>query len=215
MTSPCGGCRLLERHAPRVYPTSLASATTRSSGSAGLCSCLARTKRRARAFCFRRRARRFFPDPMVPPGSTLGTPTTSGPAHRGCPDGRSMRGTSQVYRRSITPWHREPLATPPHQASGRQARAIRHDLQYSPRRRKRAGLSDASRGILRTVSAAEPTTVAHVCSMFARMSRYGLVAAGITRHPLRGLPYSPAGRGTPRHRMVRGRGVKSNRAAGP
>jgi hypothetical protein len=31
---------------------------------------------------------------------------------------RSMRGTSQVYQRSITPCHREPLATLPHQTSG-------------------------------------------------------------------------------------------------
>ncbi len=54
---------------------------------------------------------------------------------------RSMRGTSQVYRGSITPCHREPLAKPPHQTPGHQARAIRHDLQHSPGRRERAPLA--------------------------------------------------------------------------
>ncbi len=48
---------------------------------------------------------------------------------------------SQVYRRSITPCNREPLAKPPHQTPGHPARAIRHDLQHSPGRRERAPLA--------------------------------------------------------------------------
>jgi hypothetical protein len=45
---------------------------------------------------------------------------------------RSMRGTSRVYRRSITPGHRVPLAKRANQTPGHQVRAIRHDLQRRP-----------------------------------------------------------------------------------
>jgi hypothetical protein len=48
----------------------------------------------------------------------------------------------------------------------------------------RPAFSRASRGDYGPYLPSERTTAAHVCSMFARMSRYDPVAAGITRHPL-------------------------------
>jgi hypothetical protein len=48
----------------------------------------------------------------------------------------------------------------------------------------RPAWSHASRGYYGLCLPPERTTVAHVCSMFARMSRYGPVAVSITRHPL-------------------------------
>jgi hypothetical protein len=44
---------------------------------------------------------------------------------------------------------------------------------------------------------------ADVCSLFARMSRYGPVADGITRHPLSGSPYNSAGHSISRHYLTR------------
>src|SRR5260370_26972895 len=71
------------------------------------------------------------------------------------------------------------------QTSEHQARATRHDLQHSPRRRgTRPACSHASRGHYGPYLPPERTTAAHVCSMFARMSRYDPVGAGTTRHAL-------------------------------
>jgi hypothetical protein len=85
------------------------------------------------------------------------------------------RGTSQVYRRSITPCHREPLAKPPHQTSERQARAICHDLQHSPSRRERAQLALAGLGADRSLATADRARI-----------QYGLLTWGgddPTSHP--------------------------------
>ena len=85
----------------------------------------------------------------------------------------------------------------------------RRRLGDSPARRHRVGEAAAlpsarlQPAAIRTVAGDPRATPPHVCSMFARLSRYGPVADGITRHTYPGSLYRPAGHSISRHYMTR------------
>ena len=109
----------------------------------------------------------------APTGQSLtGPPAGPGEVHRRSTGGQSLHVTASHWQRLLT---RRP-----------STRLVRSVTIFStvPGAGNAPSSQPRWQGILRNVSAAGRTTIAHVCSMFARMSRYGPVAAGITRHPL-------------------------------
>ena len=73
----------------------------------------------------------------------------------------------------------------------------------SPAQRSHRSSAPPRPEMLLTVAGDSWCTGTHVCSMFARMSRYGPVAGGITRHRVSRLPHRPAGHSISRHYLTR------------
>jgi len=131
--------------------------------------------------------------------SSLTTPTSTCWKCSVCPlttqsgaDGQSLTGRPQVHARYIAGLPEVNHSMSP-RASGRASSPdVRAPGSCDPSRSSaqsqapgtRPACSHASRGYYGPYLPPGRTTAAHVCSMFARMSRYGPVAAGITRHPL-------------------------------
>ena len=136
-------------------------------------------------------------------------------------DSRSLTGAPQVRARYIAglpevsySMSSRASGKPPHQTSRHQARAIRHDLQHSPRCRERAQLAATLAGgitdcICRLRERPSPRFAP--CLLGCRGTARQRPSSHGTRP--RGQPYRLARRGTWRHMMIRGKGVKSNRAA--
>jgi transposase len=92
---------------------------------------------------------------------------------------------AQVNQRSITVRTRTPskAASPDSPASG-CCDLSRSSTQSRWKDASRRARGPASRGYYKAYLPLGARGRRHVCSMFARTSRYGPVAAGITRHPL-------------------------------
>ncbi len=113
---------------------------------------------------------------------------------------RSMPGTSQVHRRSMTVCHCEPPASRLTRRLDTQAPTIRHDLQSDPRHPEHiqlaATLAAGITGCIDRLSV-RPSSVVAPCLLGCRgTARYRPAPHG-TRS--RGLPYSPARRSMGRH----------------
>jgi hypothetical protein len=133
------------------------------------------------------------------PHRRAGTPNLMSSRRR-----RSRPGPWEVYRRSTRGQslhlQRASPAKPPHQAFEHLILAIHHELRVVPRCQDGLPSMCASSGnygtflpLPRTLGRLSSSEArlgrtalnigrTHVCSMFARMSRYGLVAGGTKRH---------------------------------
>jgi hypothetical protein len=127
----------------------------------------------------------------TPPPERCSHPPSSPPRSSACTSPAGYTDQPQVHARYIAGLpkvnhcvYRKPSQGRATQTSGHQTLATHRDLQRSPRRCDASSLKPHKQGLLRSVAAAWARGRRHGCSMFARMSRYGPVAAGTTRHPL-------------------------------
>ena len=93
-----------------------------------------------------------------------------------------MRGTSEVYQRSIAARTRHPWQSRVTRHPGHQALAIRTQLSAVRGTGTRLACGHVSRGYYGTYLAAWAHGGRDVCSMFARLSRSNPVARGTVRH---------------------------------